>query len=240
MFTSVDAYDRYVGRYSRALARVLIARAQVQRGQRVLDVGCGPGALTGELAALLGNDHVAAIDPSASFVEACRERYPDVHVEIAAAEAIPFEDGAFDASIAQLVVHFMTDAPAGVGEMKRVTKSGGAIAAATWDYADKMLLIRCFWDAALATDPSAESVQGRNPRYSNAEDLGGLWRDAGLTDVEVEESPSPPLRQLRGSLGAIGVRCRTGGRIRRWAGKRCPRGAEGRVSTASWRWRRAI
>lgn len=186
MFASADNYDRYIGRYSRALARELIAGAQVAPGQRVLDVGCGPGALTGELAALLGSDHVAAIDPSPSFVEVCRERHPGVRVEIAAAELIPFEDRSFDAAIAQLVVHFMTDAPSGVEEMKRVTKPGGAVAAATWDYADGMVLIRRFWEAAVAIDPSAEAVQGGRTRYTNADELGSLWREAGLLGVEVE------------------------------------------------------
>ena len=185
MFSSVDAYDRYVGRYSRALARELMARAAVVPGQRVLDVGCGPGALTGELAAVLGSDHVAGIDPSPEFVDACRERYPGVQVEVAVAESIPFDDRAFDAAIAQLVVHFMTDAPAGVEEMKRVTKPGGALAAATWDYKKQMLLLRNFWDAAIAVDGGAAAVEQRNPPYCTPEELGGLWRGAGLLDVEV-------------------------------------------------------
>ena len=92
-----EAYDRYVGRYSRELARALIAAAGVRRGQRALDVGCGPGALTAELAALLGAERVAAVEPSPPFAEACRQRVPGVEVEIAPAEALPFDDAAFDA-----------------------------------------------------------------------------------------------------------------------------------------------
>ncbi len=102
-----DIYDRYVGRYSRELGRALIATADVLPNYRALDVGCGPGALTGELVALLGADHVFAVDPSQSFVDACRARYPGVRVELPTAEAMPFDDDSVDAAIAQLVVHFI-------------------------------------------------------------------------------------------------------------------------------------
>jgi ubiquinone/menaquinone biosynthesis C-methylase UbiE len=140
--TSADAYDRHVGRYSHALARALIDAAGVRPGQQALDVGCGPGALTGELAARLGPEGVAAVDPSAPFAEACRRRLPDVRVEIAAAEALPFPDGAFDAVLSQLVVNFIRDPPAGLREMRRVARPGGTVAAAVWDYSGEMTLLR--------------------------------------------------------------------------------------------------
>jgi ubiquinone/menaquinone biosynthesis C-methylase UbiE len=94
--TSAEAYDRHVGRYGGELARALIAAAGVRPGRSALDVGCGPGALRTELVALLGDAQVAAIDPSVPFVEACRTRLPGVRVEIGPAEALPFEDAAFD------------------------------------------------------------------------------------------------------------------------------------------------
>jgi SAM-dependent methyltransferase len=184
--TSAQAYDRHVGRYSRELARALIAAAEVMPGRRAVDVGCGPGALTAELVALLGEDHVAAIDPSTPYVEACRTRLPGVRVEVGPAEALPFEDAAFDHALAQLVVNFMTDAPAGVGEMERVTRPGGTVAAAVWDYAGEMTLLRRFWDAAVAVDASAaERDEGRSMPFCAPGELAALWSAAGLAEVSV-------------------------------------------------------
>jgi SAM-dependent methyltransferase len=183
---AAEAYDRHVGRYSRELARGLMAAAGVAPPARALDVGCGPGALTTELAALLGAEQVAAADPSAPFVEACRRRLPGVRVELASAEALPFDDRAFDVALAQLVVNFMTDPPAGAAEMRRVTRPGGTVAAAVWDYAGEMTLLRAFWDAAVAIDPSAASLdEGRSMPFCDADELAGLWRAAGLGDVSV-------------------------------------------------------
>ena len=153
--TSAEAYDQHVGRYGRELAQGLIEAAGVQQGARALDIGCGPGALTRELVALLGAHNVAAVDPSASFVEASRKRLPGVTIERGSAEALPFDDHAFDHALAQLVVNFMTDAHAGVREMRRVTRPGGTVTAAVWDYAGEMTLLRRFWDAAVALDPAA-------------------------------------------------------------------------------------
>src|SRR5688572_14610166 len=182
-----DAYDRWVGRYSPALARELVRIAGVKAGEDALDVGCGPGALTATLAALLGPDHVAAADPSESFVAACRERNPGVRVELAPAEALPFADGEFDHVLSQLVVNFLTDAPAGLAEMRRVARPGGVITACTWDYAEGMTLVRTFFDSAIALDPAAaEHDEGRNMRYCSPEELRGLWFAAGLSDVEVQ------------------------------------------------------
>ena len=182
--TPAETYDRLVGRYSRELGRALIAAAGVQPGCRAVDVGCGPGALTTELLALLGAERVAAVDPSAPFVEACRQRLPGVRVEIGSAEALPFEDDAFDYSLAQLVVNFMTDPPAGLREMRRVTRSGGTIAAAVWDYAGEMTLLRRFWDAAVALDPSAaERDEGLSMPFCSTGQLDHLLSAVGLAEV---------------------------------------------------------
>ncbi len=182
-----EAYDRFVGRYSGALARSLMAAAGVTAGQRALDVGCGPGALTTELVAVLGAGSVTAADPSAGFASACEARNIGVRVEVASAEALPFEDGAFDVALAQLVVNFMTDAHAGIREMARVTRPGGVVGAATWDYAGGMTLLRAFWDAAAAVDASAQARdEGHVMRFATADELARLWSDCGLAGVRTE------------------------------------------------------
>jgi SAM-dependent methyltransferase len=181
-----EAYDRHIGRYSRALARAHLGAAGVTPGDRALDVGCGPGALTAELVALLGAAHVAAVDPSVSFAEACRRRLPGVQVAVGSGEQLPFADGSFDRALAQLVINFMTDPAAGVGEMQRVTRPGGTVTAAVWDYAGEMTLLRRFWDAAVALDPAAaDRDEGRCMPFCTPDALGDLWSAAGLTGVDV-------------------------------------------------------
>ena len=117
---SAEAYDRHVGRYSPQLAAALTDFAGVEAGMRVLDVGCGTGALSAALAERLGESNVSAADPSDPFVQACRERLPGAQVVEAAAEELPFPDDAFDATLSQLVVNFLLDAEQGVREMARV------------------------------------------------------------------------------------------------------------------------
>jgi SAM-dependent methyltransferase len=186
MFHVAEAYDRYIGRYSGRLARALIGTAGVRAGQRALDVGCGPGGLTAELAAVLGPSRVAAVDPSEPFAEACRRRVPGARVEVAAAESLPFEDGAFDHALAQLVVNFMADPEAGVREMARV---GRRASAAVWDYAGEMTLLRAFWDAAVSLDGAArDRDEGRGMRFCDPDELRGLWSRCGLEDVEVSSA----------------------------------------------------
>jgi SAM-dependent methyltransferase len=182
---SADAYDRHVGRYGRALAEALVEFAGVEPGMRALDVGCGPGALTAVLAEQLGPTHVSAADPSEPFAEACRARLPGVEVAVAPAEALPFAEGAFDVTLSQLVVNFMSDAQKGVREMARVTRGGGIVASCVWDYAGEMTLLRAFWDAAREVEPARGAVEdeGVVMRWCNERELVELWRAAGLRDV---------------------------------------------------------
>jgi SAM-dependent methyltransferase len=186
--TSADAYDRHVGRYSPGLASALTVFAGVQPGMRALDVGCGPGALTAALVERLGADKVCAAEPSEPFAAACAARHPGVEVVVSPAEALPFDDGAFDATLSQLVVNFMSDAEAGMREMARVTRPGGVVASCVWDYAGEMTLLRAFWDAAREIDPerAAANDEGVVMRWCREGDLADLWRDAGLSDVRVE------------------------------------------------------
>ena len=132
---AAESYDAFMGRYSSRLSPLFADFAGVAPGQRVLDVGCGPGALTAELVRRVGASAVAAADPMAHFVAAARQRNPGVEVVQASAESLPFPDSGFDATLAQLVVHFMTDPLAGISEMARVTRAGGVVAACVWDYA---------------------------------------------------------------------------------------------------------
>jgi SAM-dependent methyltransferase len=186
MFTaSADAYGRFVGRYGPALARALLDEARVSAGQRVLDVGCGPGPLAAEAAAIVGEERVAAVDPSEPFAEACRARLTGADVHVAAAESLPFADDTFDVVLSQLVVNFMEDAPRGVAEMTRVALPGGVVASCVWDYGGGMRMLRAFWDAALAVDPAGAGPydEGRTMRYSTAPELERLWRTVGLEEV---------------------------------------------------------
>jgi SAM-dependent methyltransferase len=180
-----DAYDRFVGRYGAQLATALIGFAGVEPGMRALDVGCGPGALTGALTARLGERSVCGVDPSQPFVDACRARQPGVDVVVGAAEALPFGDGEFDVVASQLVVNFMDDPRAGVREMARVARPDGIVASCVWDYAGEMTLLRAFWDAAREVDPehAATADEGVVMPWCGDGELARLWRDAGLRDV---------------------------------------------------------
>jgi SAM-dependent methyltransferase len=183
-----DAYDRFMGRYSTQLSSGFCDVAGVRPGQRVLDVGCGPGALTGELVRRLGAGAVAAVDPSDPFVAAARERFPDVDVQQATAEQLPYADDTFDAALAQLVVHFMTDPAAGVAEMRRVTRPGGVVAACVWDHGTGHGPLSPLWAAVHDLDPGAgneSSLMGSNPG-----DLLALLEGAGLGDVEESVLPA--------------------------------------------------
>ena len=185
-FHSAELYDRFVGRYSRALSRELIAAVGVEPGRRALDVGCGPGGLAAELAALVGPENVAAVDPSEPFVEACRSRIPGADVRLGKAEQLPFDDGSFDVVLSQLVLNFMTEARGGVGEMRRVAAAGGTVASCVWDYAGEMTLLRHFWDAAIAVDPAGASPrdEGVSMRWCSQDELRTLWKSVGCTDVQ--------------------------------------------------------
>ncbi len=179
---AADAYDRYMGRYSVQLAPQLADFAGVAHGQRVLDVGCGPGALTGELVARLGASAVAAVDPSTSFVAASRERHPGVNVLQASAERLPFPDQAFDATLAQLVVHFMSDPVGGVAEMVRVTRANGVVAACVWDHAGQGPL-SLFWRAAHELDPEVDD-ESELPGVREGH-LAELFEAAGSREIAV-------------------------------------------------------
>jgi SAM-dependent methyltransferase len=178
---AAESYDRFMGRYSTLLSPQLADLAGVRGGQRVLDVGCGPGALTAELVGRLGPAAVAAVDPSEPFVAAARARNPGVAVLRASAERLPFPDDAFDAALAQLVVHFMSDPVAGLAEMARVTRRDGVVAACVWDHGGGQGPLSVFWQAARKLDPGIDDeshLAGVREGH-----LAELFEAAGLRDV---------------------------------------------------------
>jgi SAM-dependent methyltransferase len=157
---TADAYMRFMGQYSEPLAPRFADLAGIHEGQRVLDVGCGPGALTAELVNRVGAASVSAVEPSASFAAAVRQRLPGVEIRQSAAEQLPFPDGTFDAALAQLVVHFMADPVQGLREMRRVTSPGGTVAACVWDHAGGRGPLAAFWSAVRELDPAADDESG--------------------------------------------------------------------------------
>jgi SAM-dependent methyltransferase len=179
---AADAYTRFMGQYAEPLAVQFAALAGLEPGQRALDVGCGTGALTARLVERLGTTDVAAVDPSESFVAATEARLPGLDVRRAVAEDLPFPDDAFDAALAQLVVHFMQDPVAGLREMGRVTRPGGAVLACVWDHAGETGPLSLFWRAVQELDPAAPSEA--NLAGARGGHLTELCQAAGLGDVE--------------------------------------------------------
>jgi SAM-dependent methyltransferase len=179
---AADYYGRFMGRYSEPLASSFADVVDLKQGQRALDVGSGPGALTAQLVDRLGADGVVAVDPSALFVDAARERLPGVEVLVGSAEDLPFPDNSFDAALAQLVVHFMADPVAGLREMARVTRPGGSVAACVWDLGGGRSPLSTFWGAVKDLDPEADDESDlAGVREGH---LAALAADAGLNDIE--------------------------------------------------------
>jgi len=179
---AADSYSRFMGRYSEPLADAFVEVAGLGAGQRALDVGCGPGALTARLVERLGAEAVAAVDPSRLFVEAAQDRLPGVDIRRGQAEALPFDDDQFNAALAQLVVHFMEDPLAGLREMARVTRPGGVVAACVWDFAGHRSPLSAFWAAVEEIDPDAVTESGLPGARQG--DLVELAKAAGLGSID--------------------------------------------------------
>ena len=180
---SADAYLRFMGKYSEPLAGQFADLAGIGAGLRVLDVGCGPGALTAELVRRVGPSAVHAVEPSASFAAAARERLPGVDIQQATAEHLPFADASFDAALAQLVVHFMNDPVQGLREMGRATQPGGTVAACVWDHGGGRGPLGTFWRAVRELDPAADDESGLPGARDG--DLARLFAQAGLDAARI-------------------------------------------------------
>jgi SAM-dependent methyltransferase len=194
VWASGAAYEPYIGRWSRLVARELIAWLDAPRGISWIDVGCGTGALTATLLDLASPRRVTALDASPGFAAYARATVGDDRVAFAVADAraIPLATGSADVAVSGLVLNFVSQPASAVAEMSRVTRSASTVSAYVWDYADGMQMLRRFWDAAVSLDPTAAALdEGRRFPMCEPSALDALWRGAGLHDVEVHAIEVP-------------------------------------------------
>ena len=183
---AAETYDRHVGRYAPALSRAHVRLLDLRKGDDVLEIGCGPGALTEVLVERVGEGHVFAVEPSQSFAEACRQRAPGADVRVGSAEDLPAFGRTFAAATSQLVLNFLSDADAGVRAMRQAVRPGGVVASVVWDYRGGMRMLRAFWDAALELDRRAPD-EGRTMPHCTTAGLRALWRRSGLERIQTGE-----------------------------------------------------
>jgi len=182
-----DAYEAYMGRWSRPLARAFVEWLHPEPSVHWLEVGCGTGALTSTICDLCEPASVVASDPSAPFIEHARKNLPDTRVSfvVAGAEALPRRDGGFGAAVSGLVLNFLPDPAAAVASIRERLGRGGTFAAYVWDYGDGMECLRMFWEEAVALDPRAAALnEGTRFPLCAAPALASLFGAGGLTQVE--------------------------------------------------------
>jgi SAM-dependent methyltransferase len=183
-----DAYERYIGRWSRRAAGSFVAWLNVPAGSTWVDVGCGTGALTARIAELAAPARVVGVDPSPDFVATATSRLDDTAVTftVGRADALPLDDKVADAVVSGLVLNFVPDVPAALTEARRVVRPGGLVAAYLWDYRDRMEPIRRFWDAAVALDPAAFDLdEAERFPLASPDRMAAAWADADLVDLLV-------------------------------------------------------
>jgi len=194
VWENAESLERYVGRWSRLVAREFVAWLQVPPGSRWLDVGCGSGALTETVLADAGPESIEGVDTSEAFVAYAASRVTDPRASFAVADAQALDrpDAAYDAVASSLVLNFLPDPARGAAEMRRVVRPGGVVAGYVWDYAGEMQLMRRFWDAAAELDPEAADLdEGRRMAGCNPADLEALFSGAGLEEVETRAIDVP-------------------------------------------------
>jgi SAM-dependent methyltransferase len=189
VFEQAEAYERYIGRWSRRLAPDFISWLDVAPGSRWLDVGCGTGAFTATILEQAAPSAVVGIDPSQPFVEHARSVVRDPRASFAVGNAMSLDlpSREFDVAAATLVLNFVPDPIKGIKEMRRVVRKGGTVGASVWDYADGMRMQRVFWDAAADLDPGASAFDEGRRRFSicNPDGLRKSFEQAGLERIEV-------------------------------------------------------
>ena len=189
LWAAGEAYEPYVGRWSRLVAADFLGRLGVPAGSHWLDVGCGTGALSGAILGRCAPASVLGVDPSEGFLAHARRHLTDARLRFCRgdAQALPVADGAFGAVVSGLVLNFVPDQPKAAAEMRRAARQGGRVAAYVWDYADGMQMMRRFWDAAAALDPAGAGGRDEALRFPLCRPgpLRALFEGAGLRAVEV-------------------------------------------------------
>ena len=186
MFGNAEAYERFMGRWSRLVAPLLVDFTDLPERGRMLDVGSGTGSLAFAIAERKARARVLGIDPSQEYVAYANRRNPfpgRASFEVADAQRLHFSDASFDAALSLLVFNFIPDPKKALLELRRVTKSGGKLSAAVWDYSAGMQMLRTFWDAAVSIDAGAEKLDEKRMPLCRAGELSDLWRQGGLEDV---------------------------------------------------------
>jgi SAM-dependent methyltransferase len=185
MFSEADAYERFMARWSRLLAPLLVALSGVREGDAVLDVGTGSGALAFAVRAATTTTRITGIDPSAAYVKRAQANSndPRIRFETGDAQALRFPAAEFDATLSLLVINFIPDRERALSEMIRVTRPGGIVAAAVWDYGEGMEMLRMFWDEAIALDPASAARDEAHMALCKPGELAALWQRTGLNDV---------------------------------------------------------
>jgi len=185
MFAQSHAYEPFMGRWSRRLAPLFVDFAGVQDGESVLDIGSGTGALATAIVEAKPRANVTAVDPAQDYVSAARQRAPrrGIRYVVGDARALDFSDGTFDRAVSLLALNFVPDPAQALAEQIRVTRPGGLVAAAVWDYGDGMRMLRAFWDEAVAADPAAEPRDERHLPLCRHSQLSSLWLSQGMLAV---------------------------------------------------------
>jgi len=181
------AYEPYVGRWSRLVAREFLHWLNLPSRLDWLDVGCGTGALTQTVLSECEPKTVRGVDPSEGYLDVARGQVADARASFGVGDArdLPVDSDAYDVVVSGLVLNFIPDMPAGVREMSRAVRRGGRVAAYVWDYAGRMELMRYFWDAAIELKPEDRAMdEGVRFPVCRPDALTRLFREAGLRDVE--------------------------------------------------------
>ena len=186
MFAESDAYELFMGRWSRTLAPIFVKFAGVAERDSVLDIGSGTGALAFTIANAVPSTRVTGVDPSSAYVKFAQSKSPNDRVtfQVGDAQALQLPPAAFDKTVSLLVMNFIPDSTKALREMTRVTKPGGVVAAAVWDYGDGMQMLRVFWDEAVALDPAIAKRDERNMPLCRRGELAALWKANGLQQVD--------------------------------------------------------
>jgi SAM-dependent methyltransferase len=188
MFSAGDAYERFMGRWSRKLALPFVQFANLRDGDSVLDVGSGTGAVAAAVAAVSPSSRIVGIDPAAGFVAFAQAHHGGdlIRFEVADAQQLPFADRSFTRALSLLNLNFIPDPKKALQEMSRVTQAGGTVAAAVWDYGDGMEMLRVFWDEAVALNREADARDERHMRFSADGELAALFCEQPFQDIVSE------------------------------------------------------